>query len=637
MPTSALDTAFPRTGSTDLDVNSGPNIAITPNSAPTEDIQDKLFDYQRSRPHLERMVRDWTFEVAETEQRRKERKVDVNVESLRQKGDLDEDETLIPIRVIDSNITKEQPPFINYLKNSRRIAIFRSLSDPQQDCDLLEQDFTRVATYTNWETPIFKCLDGAQAHGWDAVEVVLDTNKPGNFAIEHIGHDKLFFPMSTVDFQAAPRVSRAYDVTLTQLQEWITKYGFDSAQVGTIKAGLKDTTKETETIRIHKLYFKKGDCVYTAWYCLLHGCSDWLKKPIQFYCGIDTPSQMGGWQPKEMDMIPIFLLPYRVTEEQKIVETKGRGFLDCYKQEAQTAVWSAFINALTRASVTCASVAQEDGSGSSLKEYENAKLTSGRIFNKPLSFWAHPYPDPIVLRTLEFAESQNSAENNQVDFAVMNRQDSRKTAKEIGAAQQQQSLLNSVQLTLFSTFVRQVYSFAWLIVQSQALQNKIRFMQVQKQQPMMNPLAPGIPMQDPQTGQPMMQSIWTNDTSIISQMFDIRAAGDTDVIAKDEIIQKMRTDFQLMMQTPLKDQFLLDYVKLSYPERADKYAQILGQTGQMQMMQSLIARLSTMLQGVLKDAPQVVQQLPQQQQSDLMQTIQEAAQLSNQPSTAQPQ
>lgn len=634
MPASDIDTSFVQSTPNGVDVNSGPNVAITPNAAPQEDIQDKLFDYTRSRPMLERMVRDWTYEVAQTEQRRKERKVDVNVESLRQKGELDEDETMIPIRVIDSNIAKEQPPFINYLKNSRRIAIFRSLTDPQQDCDLVEQDFTRVATYTNWETPIFKCLDGAQAHGWDAIEIVYDTNKPGNFAIEHIGHDKLFFPMSTVDFQASPRVSRAYDVTLTQLQDWIEKYKFEADQVNTIKSSMKDTTKEAETVRIHKLYFKKGNCVYTAWYCLLHGCSDWLKKPIQFYCGIDEPIQMGGWQPKEMDMIPIFLLPYRVTEESRIAETKGRGFLDCYKQEAQTAVWSAFINALTRASVTCASVAQEDGSGSSLKEYENTKLTGGRIFNKPLNFFAHPYPDPIVLRTLEFAESQNSAENNQVDFAVMNRQDSRKTAKEIGAAQQQQSLLNSVQLTLFSTFIRQIYSFAWLIVQSQALQNKIRFMQIEQQQPRMNPLNPQIPMIDPQTQQPMMDTIWINDIKTISQMFDIRAAGDTDVIAKDEIIQKMRTDFQLMMQTPLKDQFLLDYVKLSYPERADKYAQILGQTGQMEQQQSLIARLSTLLQGIMKDAPDVVQTLPQQQQSDLMQTIQEAAQLSKQPQTA---
>ena len=225
----------------------------------TENEQDKMFSFTDAETHLRRIVDDWREEVNDTEQRRKLRKVEVDVEALRQKGELDEDETFIPVRMIDNNIIREQPPYINYLKNSRRLAIFECLDNPTLDNDLLEQAFTKVSTYTNWETPYFKCIDGAQAHGWDSVEVVFDSSKPGNFAIEHIGHDKLLFPRSAIDLQQSPRVIRCYDVTILQLQKFVTSYSFDVEQVNAIRRTRKETAKENETIRIYKLFFKKED------------------------------------------------------------------------------------------------------------------------------------------------------------------------------------------------------------------------------------------------------------------------------------------------------------------------------------------------------------------------------------------
>jgi hypothetical protein len=613
-------------------VNRAASSPSQPNT-PSQDEQDKFFSFPESKIHLDRIIADWSDEIAETEKRRKERKVELNLESLRQKNELDEDETIIPVRIIDTNITREQPPYINYLKNSRRIGIFESLDNPDQDNDLLEQDFTKKCTYTGWELPHFKCLDGSQAHGWDSVEVVCDTEKPGHFALEQIGHDKLFFPRSAIDLQQCPRLIRAYDVTILQLRSWITKYGFDSEQVDLILKSRKDTRKENETIRIYKCFYKKDGVVYVAWFCLSDGVSDWLKKPQQHYVGIDEQGPNGQFVPKPLTMYPIFILPYKLTEESKIVDARGRGFLDCYKQEAMTALWSAYINGMNRASSIYASPKQEDGTGSSLKEVEDLKMTPGRFLNKPVDFWSPPYPDALVLRTLQFADVQNSDETNQVNFAAMNREDSRKTAKEIGAAENQQALLNSVQLTLFSIFIRQVYSFVWLIVQSQALQNKIQFLLVQRQVPQTNPYNPQIPMLDQQTQQPMMQTVWSNNTSLISQKYTVRAAGDVDVISKNETIQKMRTDFNLIMTTPLKDVFLLDYIRLVYPEKADRYTQILAQTSQMAQMKSMIGQLSTVTEGLLKDHPESLQQLPQQQQSDLASMIQQAKQISGEPAS----
>lgn len=610
----------------------GPAAPITE----SDNIQDKMFDYNSAIIYLKRLHNDWKEEIDLTEKRRLERKVEVDIESSRQKGDLDEDETICPVRVIDSNITREQPSYVNYLKNSRRIAIFEPLDDPSKDCDLLEQEFTKKCTYTAWEVPHYKCIDGSQAHGWDAIEVVYDSNKPGNFSLEQVGHDKLFFPRSAINIQACPRIVRAYDITITQLVPWVKQYGFNQEQVDLIMASRKDNQKEAETIRIYKGFYKYNGIVMVCWYSLTNGATNWLKAPENHYIGIDKHNQMGGWEPEPLTEYPTFLLPYRLNEEQKIMDARGRCFLDGYHQEAMTALWSAYVNAMNRASGIYASPATDDGTGSALKEIEGVKLTHGRVFNKPIQFWSMPYPDPQVLKTLQFAETKNANENNQVNFAAQNREDSRKTAKEIGAAQQQQVLINSVQLTLFSTYIREVYSLVWKVVQSQALQNKIQFLLIQKQIPMTNPINPQMSMIG-QNGQPMMQTIWVNDTDTLSKRYTVRAAGDVDVIAKDEIINKMKSDWPVISQTVLKDAFLSDYVRLAYPERSQQYTQILQQGNQMQALQSLVARLSTILDGVLKDAPEVVNGLQQQEKADLAQTMQEAHQMAAPMMGGQPQ
>ena len=123
-----------------------------------QEAQDELLDYKKAKIHLQRLVKDWLNERQETLLRRAEREVNIDVEALRQKGKLDDDETLIPVRVIDTNIQREQPAYINYLKNSRRLVTFNSLENSQQDTQTLELEFTRGMTYMGWETPHFKTL-----------------------------------------------------------------------------------------------------------------------------------------------------------------------------------------------------------------------------------------------------------------------------------------------------------------------------------------------------------------------------------------------------------------------------------------------------------------------------------------------
>lgn len=592
---------------------------------------DHQLTFQSARIHLQRLISDWNEEVSETQVRRDTRDVMVDVEALRKKGHLDEDETLVPVRVIDTNIQREQPAYINYLKNSRRLAIFRSLSIPAQDTQLLEQEFTRGMTYTAWETAFYKCIDGAQTHGWDAVEVVFDESKPLNVGIEPIGHDCLFFPMSAIDIQYSPRVIRKYEVTLSQLEKFVAKHGWNAEQVQKIKDARRETPKALETIVIYKEFFKKEGQVFVDWFSLENGVDDWLFSPVPLTLGIkEMQNQVDALgQPtqvlvdKPVTMYPVFILPYRETEKPKITDRKGRVFLDEYKQEAHTAVLSGFINGLTRASNIYASPEKEDGTGSSLKELQNLKLTSGRVMNNPMRWFSPDYPDPMVLNALRYFDVANSQETNQVNFAAINREDSRKTATEIGAAQQEQALLNSVQLTLFSTFIRAVYSFAWLIVQSQAMQGNIVFLRVQKREPILG--IDGQPIIDPTTMQPQLNTTWTNNTEVISQVYDIRAAGDVDVIQRQEKIQQMMQDWPVISTTILKDRFLQDLLKLKYPDSGEEYSQILQQNGMMIQLQSMVARLGMVLEGALKENPQILTSLPPEQQADVGNMIKQAA------------
>jgi hypothetical protein len=615
--------------------------------------KEQLVDFSRAKVFLKRIVNDWDSEVKQTDIRRSIRDIDVDNESLRKAGKLDEDESLIPDRVIDTNIQREIPPFINYLKNSRRLAIFTCISNPDiTDSQRLELEFTRGMTYPNWETPFYKEIDGAATHGWDAMEVVYDTSKPLNVGVEQIGHDKLFFPKSCLDIQDAARIIRAYDVTIEQLKKFVESFSFSREQVGKIIATRSRKNDEPETVRIYKKLCKCDGSVWVGWFSLDHGCDDWLKAPIPLVLGIKEkqitqvqvpttvmgplgPEQVMTSQPQEswvdvpVKQYPIFILPYRETEKPRVVDHYGRVFLDKYKQEAMTSILSSFVTGLYRATQVYASRSQDDGTGSSLGEENNVSLVGNRILNKPITFFHSDYPDPMVLKALQYFDVANAAETNQVSFATNNRQDSRKTATEIESSQQQQALLNSVQLTLFSTHIRSIYSLAWMIVQSQAMQSVIKFLLIKIQVPQINPMT-----KDPVIGldgQPVMQDQWVNDEEIIKQVYDVRAAGDVDVIQRSEKIQQMKQDWPVISETVLKDAFLAELIRLQYPDSGNKWATILETQGnQFNQMKGLLGAMGKMMAGAITDHPEIMDGLSPEDKNGMLQVVQQSQTLANQ-------
>jgi len=604
------------------------------------EISDKdLLNHTEAKIVIDKLIDGLSDEADETEARRKLRLVDLDIASLRKSGVIPSDSTYIPQRVIHTNIGRLHPIFMTFLVGSYRLAIFRATEDPQfTDSNpkkpQLELEFTKGLTYPGWLNEFIRWADGGFAHGWDFLEVVFDKDKPLNVGFEQIGHDKVYFPMDVENFQDSEIIALEFEVTAVKLLEFIDKYDFDSEQVDIIvkgEASKNNTERERlEEYTIYKVFIKKDGVVHVAWYSRDtgsksqegHGSSvtDWLRKPLPYSCGISRleeeevsetilqggnsaplPSPSLEWTPVPLTEFPIFQYEYEITEEKGAAKAVGRCFLDEPTQEAMTAVLTSFVNAAQRASRTYGSPKNNnlETSSTSLSQ-TNITLKDGTFFNEPVEFFNPPMPDSTVLQALSYMGVANMQEAGQNDYAVSNRKDARKTAKEMEMSQKQSQQNKAVDIGLFSEAVRKVLSFAWKIVQSQALQQNIKFM-----------LMPTEEKTD--TG----ETVYVNDLEVIGKTFDIRPAGDVDYVERNQKITSMMQDWPIVQSTPLAQEFLKDLMRLKYPDKGDYYAEILNQGDP----KKLVLALAEILKGTLD--PAEIAALPPEVQQTLQQVTQQ--------------
>lgn len=567
---------------------------------------DKKFKFSVVRTNLQGIVDYWKAEMHNTDLRRQERDSDIgDIEEMRESGEIKPDDTFIPERVINTNIRREQPAYVNFLTQSQRLLIFNCISNPDLDTRKLEIDFTRGMTYKGWIKPHVRSIDGSQAHAWDAVEITFDSTKPLNCGIEHIGHDKLLFPKGTTDIQKCADLIRVYDVTPLQARDFIKQYGFSKEVLEGILSK-RTGNREHEHLKIYKRWCKFEGVVYVSWFMLDEGAQDWLKEPIKLDLGIAEISSETGqevWNPIDIKTYPVFILPYMEGEQDKIESLKGRVYLDGPKQEAKTAILSGYVNGLLRATDVYASPETDDGNNAHLKQLD-VPLQNGSVWNKPMKFFSTPYPDPATLQGLQYLDVTNQQEAGNIAAAVTNRKDSRKTATELSIAKEETASISSVPIALFSNHIREVYSFAWLIVQSQALQGNVRLLLV------------------PVAGEGGMTE-WVNNDEIIKQDFDCRAAGDVDVILRAQTVENMQNDLPLMIQTGAKDEFIGDLVRLKYPEKGERYAALITQGNQDKALIGQLAQLieSNITPEMLKAMPPEQQQMLQQLQAQVQRSL----------------
>ena len=115
---------------------------------------------------------------------RKLRYAEVDVEAERDAGVLQPDEVWIPQHIIDTNIRREQAPYVQYLTQSPRAVILEDSLDPSVDMSLLERDATKKIRFDGWQIPMFSNIDCFQANGYSWVEAVQDPTAPGELIYE---------------------------------------------------------------------------------------------------------------------------------------------------------------------------------------------------------------------------------------------------------------------------------------------------------------------------------------------------------------------------------------------------------------------------------------------------------------------
>lgn len=583
-----------------VEVNS--EVKVVEESQAQQLMRETLFTYTKAKSRIDKLISDWGTEVSNTSERRKMRKVDVDIEELQNNGTLATDETLIPIRVIDSRIKKEQPDYVAYLTKSRRLVIFTCVDDPTWPTDTLEEAYTRGMTYNGWEIPFYKCLDGAQLHGWDAIEVEYSLSKPLHVGFSHVGHAELVFPKKAKNIEDCELILRKFEISPMKLRELAEDGKFNSEEVEQILTEYVDS-KADDFIEIYKGFFKFKKTVYVFWYCS-KATSNWLKEPQPLFLGrrrqnvsqtismvvdpatgIPMPQQTPAvtWENVYESSYPIKIQLYNEDEEPAITDRKGRAFSDEPEQEAQTAVWTCTVNGAVRASNVFASPKNIGASGGTLKQLDT-KLQHGCIYSEPLDFWHTDFPDPILLEIVNKLDLQKQNETGQVAYAVQNRQDSRKTATEVSSAEKKQSLLSSIQVTLYSTFLREVHSYAWPIVQSLALQGEVVL----------------LPTSAPK--------------DLLTKTYSVRPAGDDDVVKRAERLQAFIGMWGSISQTKAAPAFLVDMLKAALPLDADKYIPTILQGIQ---DNSVSMALVEVLKALIEDpqvAPAIQQYIPKIQQ-----------------------
>jgi hypothetical protein len=556
-----------------------------------------LSNFQRFKQYFSTLYENFDQSVINDQwNARNIRRLEVSVSAMQQQGKLEADETYIPVRIIDRNVKSRMPSRLAYLKSANRLAIFEpQLSfealDIQPNTARLESEFWRVLTYDNWETSYIASSDGAEFVGWNWLEILYTPTETyeGHCAIFQVGRENLIFDVGIDDIQKSKVVVKRIPITLVTLAEYAKVFAFKPQfvaklmeQVNLVDADSGPGTASYDNadqaaIYIFRAFWKEGGVVKTAFYA--DNLEDWLNEPHDFYNGIDkevenpptipqgslVPVVTKTWQKEPAREYPFVPVLRAITEDLRIAQTQGSVSADYGIQEAACAVFSALVNMGNRSAQTMWSPAGDNYDKTGSPKQLSMKLERGQIWDRPMTAFSSPAPDSTLPNIIQALEQCNAQNNQQIAWAVNNRKDSRKTATEVGEAARTQSEVNSSETFMFSMCLRQAWSMAWPIIQSQALQGLIVFC----------PLPDG-----------------TNDMELIRRSYKLKAAGDTDYVEKQKTIINMQQDMPMMMPTPAGPAFMTHYLRLRYPSEADTYIKALD-AGQQQQEEQKNALLKT--------------------------------------------
>lgn len=545
---------------------------------------------------------------------------EIDVVAERQAGKLQPDELYVSQHLIDTNIRREQSPYVQYVTQSPRAVILEDQLDPAVDLTLLEKDLTKKLRYEGWQLSMFATIDSFQANGYAIMEVVLDIKQSGELACEAVQYGDFAFISDTRDLQAVEMTARNMYFTKTRLESMIgdTDDSFSREQVTKLvsaEPSASSTVNSTEAwdnrdrslYCIKKYMFRVKGVVNVAWGCP-ERCDDWLRKPRPLFVGRrkllppqPAMSQSGmfgasllqpqaptvqqqGPSPSETvyeTQYPYFLFPYLISENDTIANLKGRVYLDQDVQEAVSSLTSSTVTQARRAAGLYFSKDTSDPNDDILMS-KNVFFKSGCLINGKVQQFQLTAPDPSMFSAIQMLVSGNQNETSQVNFAVQNRKDSRKTAKEIEVATQQSTILSTVQVVLFSLALKQMYTYMTGIIQSRVLCGLIQ----------VNQTVQGLYLQQGKMG-------------MEARKFSVKPSGDVDVIEKQQLIQTMMNAWPVYENTPAAQSYLADLTELMFPQNSPKYLQAFQQAQQQassqqaQQQQQVLAMMMQTAQGII--------------------------------------
>jgi hypothetical protein len=542
---------------------------------------------------------------------RKLRYADVDIEAEREEGRLQPDELYIPQHIIDTNIRREQSAYVQYVTQSPRAVIAEDTIDPTIDSSLFERDISKKLRYDGWQLDMFATIDSFQANGYAIMEMVQNQDKGGEIAFEQVEFADFGFVSDTRDIQAVEFTARAYYFTRTRLvalcgdkdlnnpKNWnweqvekVVRSDSNSANVDNEEYN----AQERSLYKIYKVMTRLNGVINVAW-IQPDVCDNYLTPFKPLYIGtrkLTIPQKQGVQQtvPQEQLAIqiiakgqlppsqeayetdyPYFLFPYLISENKTIQNLKGRVMLDQDVQEAISSLLSSACTQSRRASGMYFSKDVADPNDDILQS-KNIFLKPGCLINSKVTAFKLDAPDPSTFSAIQVLAGLNQNETSQVNFAVNNRKDSRKTAEEIKVANQQNQLLSTVQVVLFSLALKRMYSCGVRVIQSRVLAGLI---------PVNAPVLP-----------------------FYARKWIIKPSGDVDVIEKQQLIQSMIQTWPVVQNTAIGITYLCDLLEMMFPINAAKYvsglqqAQQQQQSQQAQQMQQMMQMAKQFADGIIK-------------------------------------
>lgn len=544
------------------------------NSTDYKKLEDKL-------KNLKSILDDLSNKLAAS---RKLRYAEIDIEAERESHNLQPDELYIPQHIIDTNIRREQSPYVQFVTQAPRAVICEQIDGNVVDFSLLEKDLTKKLRYDGWQLPLFATIDSMQANGYSIVEIVQDQNNLGEVGIEHLSLGEFAFTSDTKDLQAVEMVCRTYYFTKTRILSLCgidPQNDFNKEQVDKIVAKEPESHLPSDTAdvrdrslyKVYKVMFRVSGVVNVAW-CCPSTCDDWIRMPRPLFIGrkklVEQPAVinplLGQQEPQWEDAFeteyPYILFQYLISENDTISELKGRVFLDQDLQEAVSSLLSSTVTQARRASGLYFSKEVDDPNDDLLLQ-KNTFFKTGSLINSKVKQLTLNAPDPAMFNSIQMLVSANQNETSQVNFAAMNRKDSRKTAKEITIAEQAQQTLSTVQVVLFSTSLTKMYNLMVSIIKSRVLAGLI-----------------------PTSDQLM---------KLYALEFIVRPSGGVDVLERQELIKKMTEAWGVVQNTPIAQTFMLDLLSMLFPDRFEIYKSIFEQAEQ----QKNSAQNQAMQQGLM--------------------------------------